>query len=131
MATGEFKDIKIAAMDDGASGPAGEGALMRIVLKLSASPPASWSEYFNRAWQQHLYMTKRRTTVSGSRLEIICMPDELQTDHIPELNKIIAETNAAYRSYASDRARQRQAAEEEASRQKQQLADLKGRLKFD
>lgn len=131
MANGHFQDIKIVALDDGASGPSGEGALMRIVFKLSASAPAAWADYFNEAWRQHLYMMKRRAAVSGGRLEIICIPGELETDHIPELSKVIAQTNDAYRAFAAEQARQEQAAEEEALRQKQQLSDLKGRLRFD
>jgi hypothetical protein len=131
MAESQFEDIKIVALDDAASEPSGEGALMRIVLKLSASAPAVWAEHFNQAWHQHLYMMKRWAAVSGGRLEILCMPPELEADHIPELSKVIAQTNDAYRAFAAEQARQQQAVEEEALRQKQQLSVLKGRLKFD
>lgn len=129
--TGTFKDIKIMELDDAASGPSGERALMRLVLRLSHSAPAPWSEYFNQAWQQHIYMMKRRATVSGDRLAIICMPDELQSDHLPELNKVIAKTNAAYGVYAAEQSRLQQQAVDEAKRQKDELASLKGKLKFD
>ena len=104
---------------------------MRLVLRLSQSAPGPWSEYFNQAWQQHIYMRKRRASVSGDRLEIICMLDELQSDHLPELNKIIARTNAAYAAYAAEQSRLRQQAADEAKRQKDELASLKGKLKFD
>ena len=95
---------------------------MRIVLKLSASAPVAWADYFNQAWHQHLYMMKRRAVVSGGGLEILCMPVELEADHMPELSKIIAQTNDAYRTFAAGQARQQQAAEEEALRQKQQFS---------
>ncbi|AZO54752.1 MULTISPECIES: hypothetical protein [unclassified Mesorhizobium] len=127
----QFTDIKIKALDDSASGPSGEGALMRLVLRLSQSAPAPWSQYFNKAWQQHIYMMKRRASVSGDRLEIICMPNELQADHIPELNKIITQTNAAYGAYAAEQTRLRQKTADESQRQKDDLAKLKGQLKFD
>lgn len=126
-----FEGIKIRELDDAASGPSGEGALMRLVLRLSQSAPGTWSQYFNQAWQQHIYMKKRRASVSGDRLEIICMPDELETDHLPELNKVIAETNTAYGAHAAEQSRLRQQAADEAERQKDQLANLKGKLKFD
>lgn len=104
---------------------------MRLVLRLSQSTPSPWAQYFNQAWQQHIYMMKRQAFVSGDRLEIICMPDELQTDHLPELNKVIADTNAAYAAHAAEQSRVRQRAADEAKQQKDQLAELKGSLKFD
>lgn len=126
-----FTEIKIKELDDAASGPSGQGALMRLVLRLSQSAPGPWSDYFNQAWRQHIYMMKRRASVSGDRLEIVCMPDELQSDHVPELNKVIALTNAAYSAYAAEQNRLRQQATDEAKRQRDELASLKDSLKFD
>jgi hypothetical protein len=127
----QFNDIKIVALDDEASGPSGQGVLLRLVLKLSQSAPSAWSQYFNDAWRQHLYMMKRRASVSGDRLEIICTPDELEKDHLPELNKVIAETNEAYGKYAQEQKRLKEIEIEAARRQSEALSDLKGRLKFD
>ncbi len=76
-------------------------------------------------------MMKRRACVPGDRLEIVCMPDELESDHLQELNKVIAETNTAYSAHAAEQNRLRKQADEEAKQQKDQLASLKGRLKFD
>jgi hypothetical protein len=126
-----FTDIKIKALDDAASGPFGEGALMRLVLRLSQSAPGPWSEYFNERWAGHIYGAKRRAAVFGDKLEIVCMPDELESDHLPELNNVIAETNEAYKKYIADRYRERQLEEQRMKRQAQELSDLKGRLKFD
>lgn len=98
-----FVNIEIVGVDEGASarsaGP--HSGLFEIALNLSASAPSEWSEYFNQRWQQHLYMMKRRAHASGSRITILCAPDELEKDHIPELTTVIAETNDAYRSYLS------------------------------
>ncbi|MBH5399020.1 hypothetical protein HZZ13_14735 [Bradyrhizobium sp. CNPSo 4010] len=126
-----WTDIKIVELDEAATGPSGQGALVRIVLKLSQSAPSEWAEYFNNAWSQHIYMMKRRASVSGRTLEIVCMPNELEEDHLPELKKIIAETNQAYGAYANEQTRRRQEQEEIAQRQKDELAQLKGRLKLD
>jgi hypothetical protein len=127
----QFADIKIVAMDDAASGPSGEGALLRLVLKLSQSAPTAWSQYFNESWRQHIYMMKRKASVSGDRLEIICMPDELESDHLPELKKIVGDTNEAYRKFAQERERRKEIEIETARRQSEALFNLKGRLKFD
>jgi len=104
---------------------------MRLVLRLSQSAPGPWSEYFNQRWAGHIYGMKRRATVVGDKLEIICMSYELQSDHLPELNNVIAETNEEYKKYVADRDRARRIEEERANYQKQELSDLKGRLKFD
>lgn len=127
----QFTDLRIISLDDKASGPSGQGALFRLVLKLSESAPPEWEDYFNRAWEQHLYMMKRRASVSGDQLEIVCMPDELEKDHIPELNKVINETNRAYRGYLQERQQHEATQTQEAQRQREMLSNLKGRLKFD
>lgn len=124
-------DIKIVALDDAASGPSGEGALVRLVLKLSQRAPTLWSQYFNHAWNQHIYMMKRRASVSGDRLEITCMPQELESHHLTQLNKIISETNNAYRKYTEEQTREKEIETERARRQKEELANLKSTLKFD
>lgn len=127
----QFIDITIAEFDDKASEPSGRGALQRLVFKLSQRAPGDWADYFNQAWGQHLYMMKRQASVSGDRLQIECMPDEMKSDHLPELNKVIAETNRAYRSYWEQQQRQKQARAEAEKQRQAGLADLKKSLKFD
>jgi hypothetical protein len=127
----KFEDIKIVAMDDEASYKSEPNTqMMNVVLTLSASAPHEWANYFNSRWQHHFYMMKRRASVSGKRLEIYCVPEELQ-QHIKELNKVIAETNAAYRSHIQ----QIEAVEAERAaveaRERTELADLKSKLNFD
>lgn len=127
----KFDDIKIVAMNDEASYQSGANSqAMNIVLTLSAPAPYEWADYFNGLWKQHLYMMKRRASVSGDSLEIYCVPNELQ-DHIAELNKVIAETNTAYRSHFQ---KSQLAASERAAKEAEQranLADLKSKLNFD
>lgn len=125
-----FTDIKIKELDENASGPSGEGSLQCLVLRLSQSSPYDWANYFNEAWRHHFYMGKRRATVSGNALEIICMPDELE-NLVPELNKVISQTNNAYKEYVEEDERQRQDMAEKAQIDKQKIVDLKARLKFD
>ena len=127
-----FEDIKLVAMDDKASHKSDPNThMVHVVLTLSASAPHEWAQYFNDRWQNQFYMMKRRASVSGKRLEIYCVPDELQQHHIPELKKVIAETNTAYRSYVdqTELAAAKRAATEASERKK--LADLKSKLKFD
>ena len=126
-----FKDIEIVGMDESASkrsqGP--HSGLFEIVMKLSASAPSEWAKYFNASWQQHLYMRKRRAQASSASIQILCAPDELESDHMPELKTVITETNKAYRSYlekvqATEEARRAAAAADTAV-----LQGLSNRLK--
>jgi hypothetical protein len=126
-----FEDVRMVELNERASAPSGEGALMNIVIRLNQTVPPGWADAFQRMWKDHIYMMKRRAIVSGDSLTIVCMPDELQKDHIPELNRVFGEVNAAYRSYRADLEREKQAREEERKRQQHELANLKGRLKFD
>jgi len=131
MAT-EFQDIKIVSLDDEASYKSDpSSALINIVLNLSSSAPYEWSSYFNDRWIQQFYMMKRNASVSGKQLEIYCVPHELQTDHIPQLKKVIAETNQAYREYLAQK--QQIAATQAASEadERKKLASIKADLKFD
>lgn len=128
----DFKDIKITGMDERASNrPDPNKALFNIILNLSASAPYEWADYFNSRWQQHIYMMKRRASVSGGRLTIYCVPDELEKDHIPEINKVIAETNQRYREYLSSKKIEEQRKKKEEEAEKEALSSLKERLKFD
>jgi hypothetical protein len=130
--TKEFEDIKIIAMDDGASYNSEPNTqMMHIVLTLSASAPYEWSQYFNDCWQHQLYMMKRRATASDKRIEIYCVPDELQQHHIPQLNKVIAETNAAYRGYVEKSQRDAAKRADAEARERSELSKIKSDLKFD
>jgi hypothetical protein len=127
----EFQDIKIVSFDDEATHKSDpSSALVNAVLNLSASAPYEWSNYFNQRWSQHFYMQKRKASASGMRLEVYCVPDELK-NLIPELNKVIAQTNQAYQQYLAQAQQQaeQQAAADAVEREK--LAQIKNSLKFD
>ncbi|GLH67740.1 hypothetical protein [Geothrix edaphica] len=128
----DFLDIKMTGFDEKASRPVEQGSpIFRMLIDLSGAAPSEWAQYFNQRWSQHFYMRKRRAHVSGNSLTIECVPDELERDHIPELKKVIAETNAAYAKYHAQRQQER--AEEEAKKasDSEKLAQIKKTIKFD
>ncbi|MDW9572107.1 hypothetical protein [Sinorhizobium meliloti] len=126
----EFQDIKIVDMDAEASGNSGEGALKRIVLRLSHLAPVEWASMFDEAWRTHHYMMKRQASVAGNSLTVICNPDDLQ-GLITELKKVISQTNAAFRQMTSEAEVRAAAAVRKAAEDRQALQDLKGKLNFD
>lgn len=118
-------------MDDASSHwPDPKVAMFNIVLNLSSSAPYEWANYFNQRWKQHIYMAKRSASVSGGKLQIYCVPDELEKDHIPELNKIISETNYAYRTFLNTRIQEEAARMAQEVAERDQLKSIKNNLKF-
>lgn len=95
-----FEDIRIIDLDEKSSKRIDNNTeLFEINLILSSSAPLEWADYFNKAWKDHIYQMKREAFVSGDILTITCGPDELEEHHLPELNKIIDETNKWYKEY--------------------------------
>ena len=130
--TAAFTPIKITGINDRASGPSDQGAAMtRVVLDLSEQAPPEWANYFNQRWAQHFYMMKRRVQVSGRRLEIDCVLEELQTDHVPELRKVFDETNSEYSKFYAARQAARQTEQAKRDAEAAKLAELKKNIKFD
>lgn len=125
----QFKDITITGLNDSRSAPSGRGILVNFVLNLSDHPPADWSSYFEKAWKQSFSMRKRAVTQTGNTLTVECLQDELQ-GQIDDLKPIIAETNAAYAKWAAEREAERKRSADEVAKQRADISDLKGKLKF-
>jgi len=126
-----FQDIKITGMnDEESSKPDPSMALYDIVLTLSESAPYEWADYFNQRWKQHFYMMKRRASVSGSRLTVCCVPEELESQ-VNELKKVITETNQKYKEHFSIKQNQEEAKKQEEKVAKEKLSNLKDSIKFD
>lgn len=128
--TNEF--IKVIGMNESRSGGQGRAPATRIIaFDLSATPSPAWEQYFVQAWRSHIYMTKCPLEMYGAILEIDCVPADVANDHLPELKKIVAETNAALAPLRAEEERRRAA---QASQEEKDAADmktLKSQLKFD
>jgi hypothetical protein len=130
--TAAFTPIRIIGINQSASGPSDQGAAMtRVVLDLSEQAPPEWANFFNQRWVLHIYMMKRRAQVSGKRLEIDCVLDELEGDHLPELNKVFDETNSEYSKFYTARQAARQAEQAKREAEAAKLAELKKNIKFE
>jgi hypothetical protein len=127
----EFEDIKIVSFDAEASYKSDPSSpLTNAVLKLSASAPHEWADHFNQGWAEHFYMMKRNASASGDRIEVYCVPDELQ-NLIREMNKVISKTNEAFRQHLASTQQRASQQAEAAAAEKERLAQIKSNLKFD
>jgi hypothetical protein len=126
-----FTDLAIVGLDDEASFKSDLAKnLFDVHLALSATPPREWAAHFDRRWITVLYRLKRRAWVSGNRIVIHCVPEEIEEDHLPQLKRAVAETNHEYRKYAEARASQQRQQQDHEQHTKEKLKALKGRLDF-
>ena len=128
----EFTDIEIIGIDDRTSShPDPSNTLFDIVLNLSMSAPYEWANCFNTKWKRNFYMMKGKASISGNKLTIHCDPEELKKKHLPELNKVIMETNQWFRNYLiSEMAKEKRILNEKEA-DKAKLKALKDNLKLD
>lgn len=127
----KFEDIKITGVDTtNSGGNDGSSDLVDIVLTLSKSVSADWGSLFDSLWKQHIYMMRRPVRVSGSRMTIHCVPDELEKYHLSELKEITTKTNQKYKEYLAQRERDTQWERERAEAQKATIDKLNN-INFD
>ena len=100
-------EVKIVGVNENASHPSGQGALIDVVLDLKPSPDYEWSRMFDALWERHFYMMKRRAHSDGRDIVVTCIPDELADGLLGELKKVVAETNTAATSAAAAAYRRR------------------------
>jgi hypothetical protein len=128
----QFEDIKIRSLDVTSSRSIdSQSELMELVFALSASAPQEWAHRFNVSWKHQMYSLKREASVSGGRLYIRCLPEEFETDHLPQINSVIAETNIFYRDFFNKQQKAEEIRAANEARKQAKLDDLKHRLKFD
>jgi hypothetical protein len=129
---GTLNPIRIVGIDANESRGIDSGsAVQSIALELSTDAPGKWAEYFNDLWARHIYGMKSAANVSRNRLYITCVPADLEHQHLPELKKIVADTNNLYARLATDRMHQLDAATARKAAQENEIAELKRRIKFD
>ena len=119
--------VTITGMDKNSSTPSGEGALVNVHLNITP-PPSGWISLFDQTWAQHIYMMKRRAHATTRHIIIRCMPNELNSDHLPELKKVIAETDEAYRKAVAVSEQRKQRQEEQDKKFRDDLDDAADNL---
>ncbi len=72
--------------------------MARIYFKLSEPPPVGWSYIFTTVWQALNYPLKCHAEVEVDKgaLWIECVPEDVVTHHIRQLEEAVAQTNATY-----------------------------------
>ncbi|HHT9105618.1 MAG TPA: toll/interleukin-1 receptor domain-containing protein [Candidatus Wujingus californicus] len=127
-----FEDIKILEIDDGKSyKPDPTKLLYNIYLKLSESPPTDWQQIFEAERRFPRHTMWRDSWIEGEYIVVHCVPDEIGKYHANDLKEDVRNSNAKYRQYLTEEARKEAKKAERALSERNQLKELKQKIRFD
>jgi hypothetical protein len=96
----DFIDINIVELDPERSFQR-SGEFWNQVLTLSAEVPEEWTRIFDEVWAGAHYQPKRHARIEENAVVTICLPDEIQGEHMQFLIAAVARTNDAYRAFVA------------------------------
>ena len=94
-----FKNVSILAINYVQTQPIGGSGAVRVPIELSPVPPPDWMELFCQKWMAHDYEAKVEVALAGDAIFARCYPEDLEgltERHLPEIKKVIAETNREF-----------------------------------
>jgi hypothetical protein len=127
-----FEDLKIIEIDDSKSyKPDPTKLLYNIYLRLSASPPLEWQQIFEAERRFPRHTMWRDAWIEGEYIVVHCVPDEIEKYHANDLKKDVKNSNLKYRQYLTEEAQKEAKKAERALSERNQLKELKQRIRFD
>jgi hypothetical protein len=127
-----FEDIKILEIDDSKSyKPDALKLLYNIYLKLSSSPPLEWQQIFEAERRFPRHTMWRDAWIEGEYIIIHCVPDEIEKHHANDLKKDVKNSNLKYRQFLTEEAQKEAKKAERAMSERNQLKELKQKVRFD
>jgi hypothetical protein len=127
-----FEDIKIIEIDDSKSyKPDSLKLLYNIYFKLSAPPPLEWQQIFEAERRFSRHTMWRDAWIEGEYIIINCVPDEIEKYHASDIKKDVKNTNSKYRRYLMEEAQKEAKKSEQGLSERDQLKELKQKIRFD
>jgi len=127
-----FEDIKIIEIDDSKSyKPDSLKLLYNIYFKLSALPPLEWQQIFEAERRFPRHTMWRNAWIEGEYIVIHCVPDEIEKYHANDIKEDVKNTNSKYRRYLMEEAQKEAKKSEKALSERNQLRELKQKIRFD
>jgi endo-1,4-beta-mannosidase len=123
------QETLIVSMDDRASSKVPNSNLSNIVLTIAPEPDNQWVLMFEQFYQHLFSTTKRKVSISGNKLTVTCLDEELQAQ-ITQLQSVFRKTNTAYAAHMEETEMQARRDAADAIAERQRLADLANKLKF-
>lgn len=92
----KFIDITIGELDLKRSFKR-SGIFWDKVFTLSSKVPKAWSRIFVEVWADTRYVPKRHARIEDHAIVTICLPEELEGEHMYFLIQAVERTNETYR----------------------------------
>lgn len=127
-----FEDIRITGLDENATRASDKGSAMRLMhLTLSKSPPSNWSTLFEQERQFPRHNMWRRAWIEGRYIVVDCVPEEIEQYHLADLKQDVANSNQKYRTWLAQSAAASDRKQQEEKAERERIAALGSKLKFD
>jgi hypothetical protein len=128
----DFIDIKIVSLEDDMTVESPNNPALRyIYLKLSQTPPPLWQKHFAVSRKIARHTKWRNIWIDRKFLVAECVPEEIETHHLGDLKKDLYYANSKYREYLRHQGQAETHLRQSQSIERDQLRDMKSRLKFD
>lgn len=128
----DFEEIKIVDLDVEKTRPSYKASGLRhMFLKLSASPNNDWVQIFEGERNFPRHNMWRHAWIEGQYIVVDCVPEEIERYHLNDLKQDVSNTNAKYITYLQKIHAKKEHDLKKAAAEKEELSQLKGKLKFD
>jgi hypothetical protein len=128
----DFDDIRILDLDVSRTTWSRVHDAMRIVyFKLNAAPPdLVWVRYFFEERESRIMLRRGGFWLEGAWISVDCLPAEIETHHLPDIQPSIEYANRKYRDYLAKRRREQEEAHHAERKDLEELEKVRKRLKF-
>jgi hypothetical protein len=93
-AKAEFVDVSVAGVDQGAYKKSNEfPRAYEFAVTLNTRPHPEWNKVFQYQYDSSMYLMKRQTRVSGTRIVLIVADSDNLQSHIDWIKELVARTN--------------------------------------
>ena len=128
----DFEDIRILDLDVSKTTWSRVHDSMRIVyFKLSAAPPdLVWVRYFFEERESRVMLRRGGFWLEGAWISLDCVPKEIETYHVPDIQPSIEYANRKYREHLAARKAEQDQAHHAERKDLEELEKVRKRLKF-
>jgi hypothetical protein len=127
-----FEDVKILDLDVSRTTWSRVHDSMRIVyFKLSAAPPdLVWVRYFFEERESRVMLRRGGFWLEGAWISLDCLPKEIESHHMPDIQQSVAYANRKYREHLETRRAEQERAHHAERKDLDELEQVRKRLKF-
>lgn len=129
--TKQFQDIKVVdILDKEPVFLSTKSNLVSLSLHISPEAGLGWCQDFNNNWQNSVHKSRCTAVAGVNKIVVSCILDEFEK-YLPELKKVVEETNSALRKHLEEQSERDQKAAERVERAKETLSQLRAKIRSD